>query len=81
MCTLMPQSILLLALALVHTWFEESNSGDEEEQTGKSFIFVSSESTRGIGQKNLAFWLDVAVHYNRHKPDGRADCLAKSLRT
>ena len=54
---------------------------EEEEQCCKSFLHTSTDSRRGIGQKNAAFWTFVALHYARHKPYGGADCPARSLET
>ena len=53
----------------------------EEEQCCRSFMHTSTDAMRGIGQKNVAFWTNVAVHYTRHKPEGGADRLARSLET
>lgn len=50
---------------------------EEEEQCCRSFMHISTDSRRGIGQKNTAFWSSVALHYNRHKLEGGADRLAK----
>ena len=36
---------------------------------------------RGIGQKNAQFWINVAMHYARHKPEGGADRPARSPET
>ena len=47
----------------------------------QSFMHTSTDSRRGIGQKNAAFWTNVAVHYTRHKPEREADCPARSLET
>ena len=44
-------------------------------------MHTSTDSRRGIGQKNAAFWTSVAVHYARHKPEGGADRPARSLET
>ena len=44
-------------------------------------MHTSTDSRRGIGQKNAAFWTSVALHYARHKPDGGADRPARSLET
>ena len=54
---------------------------EEEEQCCRSFMHTSTNSRRGIGQKNAAFWTSVALHYARHKPEGGADCPARSLET
>ena len=54
---------------------------EEEEQCCRSFMHTSTDSRRGIGQKNAAFWTNVVVHYARHKPDGGADRHARSLET
>ena len=44
-------------------------------------MHTSTDSRRGIGQKNAAFWTSVALHYARHKPEGGADRPARSLET
>ena len=54
---------------------------EEEEQCCRSFMHTSTDSRRGIGQKNAQFWINVATHYARHKPEGGADRPARSLET
>jgi hypothetical protein len=44
-------------------------------------MHTSTDSRRGIGQKNAQFWINVATHYARHKPEGGADRPARSLET
>jgi hypothetical protein len=44
-------------------------------------MHTSTDARRGIGQKNAQFWINVATHYARHKPEGRADRPARSLET
>ena len=44
-------------------------------------MHTSTDSKRGIGQKNAAFWTNVATHYTRHKPEGGADRHVRSLET
>jgi hypothetical protein len=53
----------------------------EEEQCSRSFMHTSTDSRRGIGQKNLAFWTSVALHYARHNPKGGVDRPTMSLET
>jgi hypothetical protein len=36
---------------------------EEEEQCCRSFMHTSTDSRRGIGHKNAAFWTSVAAHY------------------
>ena len=52
---------------------------EEEEHCCKSFMHTSIDSMRGIGQKNAAFWTNVAMHYARHKLKGGADRPDRSL--
>ena len=54
---------------------------EEEEQCCRSFMHTSTDARRGIGQKNAAFWSQVALHYVRYKPDGGADRPTRSLET
>ena len=54
---------------------------EEEEQCCRSFMHTSTNARRGIGQKNVAFWIYVALHYARHKPEGGAYRPARSLET
>jgi hypothetical protein len=54
---------------------------EEEEQCSRSFMHTSTDSWRGIGQKNLAFWTSIALHYARHNPKGGVDCPTRSLET
>jgi hypothetical protein len=54
---------------------------EEEEQCCRSFMHTSTNARRGIGQKNAQFWINVATHYARHKPEGGADRPARSTLT
>jgi hypothetical protein len=54
---------------------------EEEERCCRSFMHTFTDARRGIGQKNAAFWSQIALHYARHKPDGGADRPARSLET
>ena len=44
-------------------------------------MHTSTNSMRGIGQKNAQFWINVATHYARHKPEGRTYRPARFLET
>ena len=54
---------------------------EEEEQCCRSFMYVSTDARRGIGQKKAAFWVAVAAHYARCKPAVGAERPARSLET
>jgi hypothetical protein len=44
-------------------------------------MHTSTDARRGIGQKNAQFWINVATHYAKYKPEGGADRPARSLET
>ena len=54
---------------------------EEEEQCCRSFMYVSTDARRGIGQKKATFWVAVAAHYARSKPAVGPDRPARSLET
>jgi hypothetical protein len=42
---------------------------------------VTTKNLKDIEWKQLAFWHNVALHYNKYKPKGDMDRHAKSLET
>ena len=54
---------------------------EEEEQCCRSFMYVSTDARRGIGQKKSTFWVAVAAHYARNKPAVGPERPARSLET
>ena len=52
---------------------------EEEEQCCRSFMYVSTDARRGIGQKKTTLWVVVATHYTRNKPAVGPERPARSL--
>ena len=71
----------MVATEAGRAWKGKSFSQEEERQLCRSVLHVSQDPIRGNGQRALAFWEKITMHYQENRPLGCAERLSRSLET